>query len=202
MRIRQGAVVGVVACVMALVMGGCTGEATNVATPSASLASNNPSTSPQASEPVPTSTPTLPASSPAMAQPTAEGALAAAQYYMGLYDFSMATGDLTEWRAMSAADCKFCNKVIARVEELVALGQTVSSARVTFASAVGNEVVPHELYGANMIVSQGVWTKVDRSGEVVDTGPPSSVRMDFAIAWEADSWLVRQVDVHEATPEP
>ena len=40
------------------------------------------------------------------------GAIAAAQYFITLYPYVYATGDLTAFRAMSDATCKFCDSVI------------------------------------------------------------------------------------------
>jgi len=195
MRIRQGAWGVAAVAVVGLAAVGCTGPTTHAASPSASPVSWGASPTPSAVEP----TPNPPVPSAAMSSPSADGALAAAEYYMGLYVYSLATGDLAGWRTMSAADCKFCNGVIQDVEHLIAVGHTVSSAPLEFRSGYGTEVAPGELYGANFDASQDAWTELDSSGAVVTTGPASEVSMDFAIAWQNDGWLVRQVDVHEAT---
>ncbi|MDO4242732.1 MAG: DUF6318 family protein [Actinomyces sp.] len=50
------------------------------------------------------------------------GAVAAAIYFMSLYPYVYATGDLTDWEAMSDDACIFCNSVIADVRALHADG--------------------------------------------------------------------------------
>ncbi len=64
--------------------------------------------------PVPTPTPTGPVKPerPADMDRTDEvGAAAAATYFLELYPYVMATGDLTEWDAMTWAEtCDFCSK--------------------------------------------------------------------------------------------
>ncbi|MGY4645708.1 hypothetical protein ACVW07_003541 [Cellulomonas sp. URHB0016] len=132
-----------------------------------------------------------------MAEPSIDGAIAAARYFLELYSYSMATGDLVAWRAMSADDCIMCNKVIAEVEGLAAIGHTVSSSPLEISTANGIEVSPSQLYGADLDVVQGAWSEIDRAGNVVDSGPSSAAFMQFAIGWGADGWIVRQVDVHE-----
>jgi len=132
-----------------------------------------------------------------MAQPSVDGAVAAAHYFLELYSYSMATGDLDAWRAMSADDCKMCNNVIGQVEDLVAIGHTVFSDPLESPIANGMEVVPSELYGADLDVTQGAWKEIDGAGNVVDSGPPSAAYMQFTIGWGPDGWIVRQVDVHE-----
>jgi len=136
-----------------------------------------------------------------MAQPGADGAAAVSQYFIELYMYAVATGDLDEWRAMSADDCKMCNKVIAEVEQLVAEQHTVTTDSLEFPSVSGTEIAPGTSFSASLRVDQGPWTELDSSGGVVDTGPAVSADMYFALLWQGDSWLVRQVDVHEATPQ-
>src|SRR5690606_13769770 len=54
----------------------------------------------------------------AMDRDDVEGAKAAAQYFIELYPYVYATGDLDEWRAMSHEECVFCESVIVNVEDL------------------------------------------------------------------------------------
>ena len=49
-------------------------------------------------------------------------AIAAAQYFITLYPYVYATGDLTDFRAMSAATCKFCESVIANTTSMHTAG--------------------------------------------------------------------------------
>ena len=46
------------------------------------------------------------------------GAQQAAIYFMRLYPYAFATGDLTQWEAMSESTCGFCSNVTANVTEL------------------------------------------------------------------------------------
>ena len=50
------------------------------------------------------------------------GAVAAAEYFITLYPYVYATGDLTDFRAMSAATCKFCESVIANTTSMHTAG--------------------------------------------------------------------------------
>ncbi|BDA65289.1 hypothetical protein MANAM107_21230 [Actinomyces capricornis] len=50
------------------------------------------------------------------------GAIATAEYFVQLYPYVYATGDLTEWRAMTRKDCAFCTSVIDNVTELHSKG--------------------------------------------------------------------------------
>ncbi len=53
-----------------------------------------------------------------MSENSPEGAVAAAEYFVSLYPYVYATGDLTEWDAMSEDGCVFCSSVHDNVTEL------------------------------------------------------------------------------------
>ena len=53
-----------------------------------------------------------------MDEESAEGAVATATYFVQLYPYVYATGDLEQWRSMTRQDCLFCNSVITNVTEL------------------------------------------------------------------------------------
>lgn len=93
---------------------GCTGTPEPDPTPAPGI--NTPSASPSAepteSEPADTEVekPERPA---AMDREDVEGAAAAAEYFIELYPYVMATGDTEEYEAMSHEACGFCDGVIA-----------------------------------------------------------------------------------------
>ena len=53
-----------------------------------------------------------------MDENSSEGAIATATYFVQLYSYVYATGDLEQWKSMSRQDCLFCNSVITNVKEL------------------------------------------------------------------------------------
>lgn len=54
----------------------------------------------------------------AMAREDAEGAAAAAEYFIELYPYVMATGDTEEFEAMSHRACGFCDELSAQASEI------------------------------------------------------------------------------------
>ena len=54
--------------------------------------------------------------------PSVEGAVAVAEYFLLLFPYVNATGDLSDWSALSHADCIYCTNVAARVNEKFGLG--------------------------------------------------------------------------------
>lgn len=96
---------------------GCSGAedpepATPEPTPVTSAPSASPSPSPSAEG---VDKPERPA---AMDQHDADGAAAAAEYFIELYDYVMRTGDTSEWEAMSHGTCGFCSDAISQANRL------------------------------------------------------------------------------------
>ncbi len=86
---------------------------------------------PPTSSETPTRTPTPTATTTSMVAPTHPsewetgnnaGALAAATYFMELYNYVNATGDLTEWDAASDPGCEYCAAVHDDASEVVRSG--------------------------------------------------------------------------------
>ena len=53
-----------------------------------------------------------------MDEDSPEGAMATGSYFVQLYPYVYATGDLEQWRAMTRQDCLFCGSVITNVTSL------------------------------------------------------------------------------------
>lgn len=110
-------VVAVGAVVLVGLLAGCTGEEPVEPDPSSSTTeSPEPTEEP---EPTPTETgPVKPERPAAMDQQDGEGAAAAAEYFLELYPYVMATGDTAEWEAMAHEACGFCDDAIGQAETI------------------------------------------------------------------------------------
>src|SRR5450759_279497 len=132
------------AAAVALVVGvvaGCSGGNAKSG-PSASTAPSAPTASPSST---PTASPTPDASvkpvRPAvMDQVNAVGAEALAVYFLNLYPYVYASNDLTEWKALSHAECVVCKSVIDNVEKQIAKGTRTDGGTLEFTSTTANEV--------------------------------------------------------------
>lgn len=103
--LATGAVVAV-----GLLVAGCTADEPAEPDPTTTTAEAEPSETP---EPSPTETgPAKPERPAAMEQEDAEGAAAAAEYFIELYPYVMTTGDTSEWEAMSHEACGPCASLI------------------------------------------------------------------------------------------
>ncbi|MBO0919783.1 hypothetical protein J1G42_02950 [Cellulomonas sp. zg-ZUI222] len=146
--------------------------------------------------PSPTTEPSQDATTPpdrpaAMATPDADGAAAAAAYFIALYPYVYATGDLTEWRALADPACEFCNSVAGEVEVLHSRGHRVDTP-LTVVSSKGLELDPDRWFSAEVAVVLAESREVDANGTTVSTDAGGSYRTTFALTW-ADGWRIDAV---------
>ena len=121
-----------------------------------------------------------------------EGLRLAGEYFMSLYPYVYATGDLSDWQAMSDPECGFCNSVITKVTKLHDAGGWV-------------DPTPHEAVAVSYGVSEedpNVWVvtfhyshpeSLDHDG----SGGTSSVKAEdvtFALQmrWTGQTWVTEK----------
>ena len=159
-------------------------------------------TPPTSAAPSPTQTPTptptpdaaTPPERPDMSTVDAETAEAVAVYFLELYPYVYATGDLTEWRALSHPECIFCASVITNVEEMVAKGEHWEGGSWTIA-AVDLVARTNTGFDLRLETTEEPATRMSGSGEVLETtsGGPGVARM--VVVTEGDHLLVRATEI-------
>jgi len=177
---------------LAVVLGGCTGSAQPApTTPPAAATSVAPSPTP-----TPTPTPSVDVAVPpvrpeAMATPGADGAAAAASYFISLYPYVYATGDLTEWRLLSDPACEFCAMVDGEVEDLHGRGHRVVGPFAVLSTS-GRELEASRWYSAEAVVDIGESSEFDRQGHLVKTDGAGTYRTTYSLTWN-EGWRVDAV---------
>jgi hypothetical protein len=124
----------------------------------------------------------------------ADGAAAAATYFLDLYDHTYATLDSAALVAMSSAECAFCQSVIDDVARMASEQHSSTGGGHTVVNAFGTEISPAQWYSAAVQLDQQPSAEVDSSGQVVSESPGGAYQMVFALDW-ATGWKVREVDV-------
>lgn len=124
----------------------------------------------------PSPTPTFPPEAIAPERPAAmneisvAGAEAAATYFLALYPYVYATGDLTEWRALSHPECVFCASVVTNVEEQATAGNASQGGLVAVTRATGTQV-GDTYFAVRVAFDQAPSATVDGNGEIVEEFP-------------------------------
>ena len=177
---------------------GCTGQAGDPPT------TEPPPPSVTSPTPTPTSIPTPEAAiapeRPDMSQVDDATAEAVATYFLKLHPYVYATGDLTDWRALSHPECVFCASVVTNVEEMVAKGNTADGGLVVIDSAIGTEV-SDTFYSVVAETTQGSSVERGPDGTTVDESAGGRNRLTLAMLNEGGAWIIREVQVDEAAAQ-
>ena len=148
--------------------------------------------------PTPTPTPTpvvLPERPAAMSEPTTDGAIAAATYFLQLSDFAFDSEDIAPLMSMSAADCSYCMYLQEQVDAQVLGDYSSEAAPFEVLYSTSTEIRPDEWFSARLHVEQDFTRVHDASGAVVSETDGGIVDFIFAISWLGDRWRVEQVDL-------
>lgn len=189
---RRSLAVGAVVAV-GWVVTGCTGGGDPGPSPSVDEpVVPTPSESP---EPSPTETgPVKPERPAAMERDGAEGAAAAAEYFLELYPYVMATGDTTEWEAMSHAECGYCFGSLENAHWLVETrsaftgGTTTTELLHSYSRDEGTGIYPVDLRS-----TQEAILVVDEAGEIVEQVDKDVLDARVEVGRNAGAWVIIEV---------
>lgn len=184
-----------VLCVVGLGLTGCTGEP-EPSTTTQVTTSATPS-------PTPSPTPavvTAPERPAAMATASADGAAAAASYFISLYPYVYATGDLAEWDALSGPDCAFCSSTREGVDRVRQKGGNVAGGEIAINSVDGSEIEPGRWYAATVIATEAPSAEYDMYGVPVEESQGGDYKFSVALTFASGAWTVDAVDVGPAAP--
>ncbi|WP_256380377.1 DUF6318 family protein [Cellulosimicrobium sp. 72-3] len=173
---------------------GCTGGGEPAPSPPVET-SAEPSVT-EAPEPEPTTTgPPKPERPAAMDRDDAEGAAAAAEYFLELYPYVMSTGDTAEWDAMTWAEtCDFCTSVSSEARSIRDKGDAFSGAEITLSNA--NVGAFDDLIGGYPILfdfDQSPHRRVAPDGNVVSDDDGESGQLQIDMLEKDGNWLVLAV---------
>ena len=132
-----------------------------------------------------------------MDEVSAAGAEATAVYFLQLYPYVYATGDLSEWRELSHPECVFCSSVISNVEDQMAAGDWSRGGLIALESVETTEV-SHDTFGVRILAVQGPGIEYGPDGEVVDESDGSHSELNLVVLRTDSEWIVRAVQVDEA----
>ncbi|MEE6295277.1 DUF6318 family protein [Georgenia wangjunii] len=199
-RTRRGARAIVVPAIVAVLGVGCSNDATpspiaSGPEPTTSRASGTPSATPS---PGPTDWP-APERPASMDRDDVVGAKAAAQYFIELYPYVYATGDLDEWRAMSHEECVFCESVEANVVELHSEGGYGTGGEIVVEDVRASEPNQEtEFFRVGLRVTEGPSAEHARDGSELATTTGGAGYYLTALTYLDGSWFVRGVSAEEA----
>jgi hypothetical protein len=182
------------------------------AAPGPALKSSSSPSSTPAALPTQRSTPTATASAIADAatlpqrpkeldaEPSPEGAIAVARYFIQLYPYTYATGDLAAWNTLSHPQCKFCKSTRDNVLSAQKQGSHDSGGLIRINDQHVRENNPGRTYEVAFDLVQHESKTLDQRGNIVKTYPEDAPsRVTLVLHWGKRGWIVRGVSVDEIT---
>ena len=128
-----------------------------------------------------------------MDEDSPEGAVATGSYFVQLYPYVYATGDLEQWRAMTRQDCLFCGSVITNVTSLHDSGGWVDPWVHTITETGYSDPGPGSEYSrVDIVFSQEAVYTYDGTGappEIED--PKPRTLLILAMRYEDGHWIIR-----------
>ncbi len=117
------------------------------------------------------------------------GAVAAAKYYMGLYEYVYLTGDLEMWEAMAMPDCEFCEVVAEGVTEMHEAGQhRVSGPPEWIGKPKTNYIEMVNTWDIVLRAEVSASTTLDAEGNVVDENDSGIGTVTLGMVRTGDTW--------------
>ncbi|MFC7404123.1 DUF6318 family protein [Georgenia alba] len=190
---RRLAAVGAAALVVAglAACDGASGEPTE--TPSETESAT------QTGSPTPEETPSAPESPTPDSRIEVEdvgGAIAAAEYFLELYTYSRATGDLSAWREMSDPECNFCSNIAENTESRYSSGGHIEGGEMTIERTSGTAPTDSSPYfGVDAHIVEGVSEHYSPDEAEPEVLPAVRHVMVMALQYEDGRWIIRGVEV-------
>lgn len=135
-----------------------------------------------------------------MDEDSPEGAVATGSYFVQLYPYVYATGDLEQWRAMTRQDCLFCGSVITNVTSLHDSGGWVDPWVHTITETGYSDPGPGSEYSrVDIVFSQEAAYTYDGTGAPPEIDDPvSRTLLILAMRYEDGHWIIREGQVEES----
>jgi Predicted solute binding protein len=194
---------------LAAALTGCASEPAAPPSPSPTAtqsASPSPSPSPSPTpEPSPSPTPTNPndrsellVEPEAMKEMSDEGAIAAAKYFMGLYEYVFLTGDLEKWEYMATANCRFCTNVANSVRELHAKGRHRVSGPPEWLGKPRARQIPNTFeWEVHLRARVSGSRTLDEEGREVARRDSGIARAHVLTSWDGLEWRIDAVSIED-----
>jgi hypothetical protein len=193
---RQSVAGGLMMVAVAALLAACTAKAEPQPSPEPSATTTSPSAS---QEPTDLERPTIekPTQPDAMRRDDVAGAEAAAQYFLQLYPYVYATGELSEWQAMSHPECIFCQSVDEDVTELFHSGGYATGGQPQIFHMKSREPLPgNSFFRIDIQAAQEPMIEFRTDGPST-TSPGGENLLIFALSREQGRWTIREVQVED-----
>ena len=175
---------------------GCTGGGDPAPSPPVETSAEPSVTGTPEPEPTTTTGPPKPERPAAMERDDAEGAAAAAEYFVSLYPYVMASGDLTEWESMAHLECGACADLKSDASRRASNGDTFHGGATTARVADPNKYYRDDSTGIiplDIEVVEEASAIVGPGGETVHETPRAEYARRVEMGRNEGEWVVVEI---------
>lgn len=170
------------------------------AAPSTALTASPAPTPPSTAAPSPASfdfDASVPPQRPAGLQgPASESTVAdAARYFISLFPYIFATGDLESWESISGEDCEWCADIAQIVRTDVGAGKRREGGRMDFVDVQAFHDAGDRYYAVVRLKEQPSRVLAADSTVVERTDFVQDAKLEVGLRWTGDAWSVFSVGV-------
>jgi len=119
------------------------------------------------------------------------GALAAAKYYVGLFEYVYLTGDLEAWNTLAARECGFCEHV---AEEVTSIHDAGGYRQYESFEFLGDPEIKKDparkMFEVTLQANEGPSVEYDADGKIVNEAAGGPVDMTLGLVHELGAWHV------------
>lgn len=174
-----------------LALVGCTGDAEPVeTTPAPPTTASSPSPTPPVIS--------APEQPPLPSSPTPDSAQATAAYFIQLYGYAYASGELSEWDRLSSPSCNYCATTKDDVVRVTSQNHQVTGGSISITAARTDVVQPDVLYSVFLDYEESPSQELDEAGTPVAASDGGSFTALVAVRWTDARWVVEAVDIGNA----
>lgn len=203
--------------VVLVALAGCTADDADPS-PTAAVATAEPTTTPStapsptpSAEPTPSAAPTSGPDQDVTVEPTEPAALdgpatednavAVAKYFISLFPYAYATGDLDTWDDLSGPNCKYCASVHKAVKGVFSQGNHGVGGAHDIGFGSGSSTDSNS-YIVSIDVKEYPSQTVASDGSVVEDFPDTRYyRSDLELSWKNNRWVIDGVAFTERGSE-
>jgi hypothetical protein len=199
-RARRRVVAAGVVVAVGLLTAACTAD--EPADPATETSAGSTEESPEPEQP-PAEEPEQSPSGPAkperpavMAEESAEGAAAAAEYFIEQYAYVMITGDTAEWEAMSHEMCGWCSTNIEQAQTIAERGDSYQSEGIQATIADPNYYVRDEATGIfplDVEMEEAETVITDKGGRELYSAPKSVQTNRVEVGRQGGDWVIVEI---------
>ena len=128
---------------------------------------------------------------------TESNAVEVGKYFMALFPYAVATGDLGSWNRLSGPDCHYCATLRSIVVEMADAKQHGTGGAYDIGFSTGS-ALDEDTYILSIELKQYPSQTLDDDGNVVDDYPDVIFyRANIETTWDGSRWIVDGVDMVE-----